>query len=295
MRLLFPSLFITVYIFFSIIRPLKAGTAITTALSFGILGISLKYIFYQATGGNFFNPSLPVPVILAAEALYASLVCLFFLSLLKDTAALLMYLAKRIMPAPFPTVSPQKRAVLLVSIALFCGTFGTWQAVRVPPVHTVAIPLPSLPAELEGFSIVQLSDIHIGPVQKKAWLKEIVQNVNALSPDVVVITGDMVDGLPQKLSSEMQPLSELKSRCGTFAVTGNHEYYYNGPAWIEVFRALGITMLINEHRNLPGGIVLGGLPDSAAHNFRLPGPDIEKTFSGSSESLRILLSHRAPS
>ena len=243
MRLLLPSVIAAVYCFLSLALPLKAHFVLKALMGAAFLAAGLKYVFYQVVGGGFFRPNLPVPVMLTAEALYAALLVLFFLALVKDASSLALRLA-RLMGAPWRLpFTPGFRSALLVAAALACGAWGTWQAVRVPNVRTVEIALQKLPAELDGFTLVQLSDLHIGPVQKAAWLEEVVRKVNALSPDAVAVTGDMIDGLPRTLRDDMKPLAKLRAKYGVFGVTGNHEYYYDAKDWLKELSSLGVTML----------------------------------------------------
>ncbi len=292
MRLLLPSIIMAVYAFLSLVLPLKAGPFAKALLGAALMAAALKYVFYQVVGGGFFRPDLPVPVMLTAEALYGALMVLFVLALAKDIAGLLLRLSHLAGTSWRLPSTAGMRCAVLMCLALASGAWGTWQAVRVPDVHTVDIAVADLPAELEGFSLVQLSDLHIGPVQKKAWLAEVVRKTNALTPDAVVITGDMIDGLPDAVRREMTPLADLRARCGVFGVTGNHEYYYNAKGWITEFERLGITMLNNEHRVLPGGLVLGGVPDVSAGRFGHDGADVDKTFAGAPSGPRVLLSHK---
>lgn len=292
MKLLLPSVLIAVYLFFSLVLPLKARPLTKALLAVLLLSVSQKYFFYLTFGGSFFRPELPVPVLLAAEALYASLVILFFLALLKDCASLLLWLGRRVgadWHLPFP---PAGRGFFLVLLALASGLWGTFQSVRVPDVRTVKVSIPKLPAELEGFSIAQLSDVHIGPLLKKDWLSKVVKKTNDIKADIIVLTGDMLDGLPHDLKDELLPLSQLRARSGVFGVNGNHEYYYDAKGWLPLFRSFGVDMLNNEHRVLPGGLILGGVTDSNAPRFGQPAPDVEAAFNGAPSGPRILLSHQ---
>ena len=249
------------------------------------MAAALKYVFYQVVGGGFFRPDLPAPVMLTAEALYAALLMLFVLALAKDAAGLVLRVCRLFGVSWRLPLTPGWRCGLLMLVSLSCGAWGTWQAVRVPDVRTVNVAIPKLPAELEGFTLAQLSDLHIGPVQKKAWLAEVVRRTNALSPDAVAITGDMIDGLPNALRGELTPLADLRPKYGVFGVTGNHEYYYDARGWIQEFQKLGVVMLNNEHRVLPGGLVLGGVPDSTAERFGGQGPDVEAAFVGAPDGV----------
>jgi hypothetical protein len=103
---------------------------------------------------------------------------------------------------------------------------GYYEARQLAEVKDVTIPLAGLPDALEGFRIVQLSDIHLGPTIKGDYLQGIVERSNELEPDLVAITGDLADGLTSMMQEHVTPLESLRSRHGTFFVTGNHEYYW---------------------------------------------------------------------
>lgn len=292
MRLLLPSVFMAIYIFLSLVVPLKTGLWVKGLMGAALLAVSLKYVFYQVVGGEFFRPELPVPVLLTAEVLFASLLMLFFLALTKDIAGLGLWISRLLGSSLHLPFTPGLRCGFLVALALGLGLWGTWQAVRVPDVRTVDVTIPDLPAELEGFTLAQLSDLHIGQVQKAAWLREVVRRTNALSPDVVVITGDMIDGLPGVLHDEIKPLADLRARYGVFGVTGNHEYYYDARGWLKELADLGVDMLNNEHRVLPGGLVLGGVPDNTSFRFGGERSAADSAFAGAPEGPRILLAHK---
>lgn len=168
-------------------------------------------------------------------------------------------------------------ALLLTMEALYASLVVL--SVRVPVIHTLEIRLPNLPAGLDGFSIVQISDIHIGPLLKKGWLRQVVDKANALKPDLVALTGDMVDGSADRLQAEIAPLGNLCARYGVYGITGNHDYFQAGE-WLPVFEKLRILMLCNDHRILSvngADLVIAGLNDPVATCFGAPGPDIRKT------------------
>src|SRR3954470_4088436 len=102
---------------------------------------------------------------------------------------------------------------------------GYFMARRTAPVKRITLPLAGLPAALHGFTIAQISDIHVGPTIKRPFVEAIVARVNRLGADMVAITGDLVDGSVRDLAWHTEPLGQLTSRHGTYVVTGNHEYY----------------------------------------------------------------------
>jgi hypothetical protein len=168
-----------------------------------------------------------------------------------------------------PTLATDSAGTVL-SGALALTLWGAWQARRRPPVVTVDVPIAGLPAGLQGFTIAQISDIHVGPTIRRPQLQAMVDAVNALQADAVAITGDLVDGSVAQLAEHVAPLAELKARHGAFFVTGNHEYYSGGSDWVAEVERLGVRVLMNEHVTLQhqgSPLVLAGVADYTAHHF----------------------------
>ena len=164
----------------------------------------------------------------------------------------------------------QASAVAVPLAALSVTLVGFFNARRLARVVNVEVPIAGLPASLQGYMIVQISDIHVGATIKHGYLDAIVTKVNALEPDAIAITGDLVDGSVQRLSAHTAPLARLAARDGTFFVTGNHEYYSGAHAWIAELRRLGVVVLLNQHvvREREGeSLVIAGVTDFTAHLF----------------------------
>jgi predicted MPP superfamily phosphohydrolase len=161
-------------------------------------------------------------------------------------------------------------AVAVPLLTAVVTLIGFINARRVAAVIDVDVPIADLPEALHGFTIAQISDIHVGPTIKHGYLDRIVSAVNALDVDIVAITGDLVDGSVRHLAPHTAPLARLKARHGAYFVTGNHEYYSNAHAWIAEVRRLGLTVLMNEHVVLDHGgalVLLAGVTDYSAHHF----------------------------
>ena len=185
---------------------------------------------------------------------WAGLLCmglfstLMVLTLLRDAALSLLWAADFLAPgglelAPWRTLSAQAVPLLGGLSALL----GFLNARRTAAVVRVDVPIAALPLAWQGFTVAQISDVHVGPTIRQRYLRRIVDRVNTLEADVVAITGDLVDGRVNELAAQVAPLADLRSRHGTFFVTGNHEYYSGAPAWIDELRRLGLTVLLNEH------------------------------------------------
>ena len=201
---------------------------------------------------------------LLAMSLFSSL---FVFTLLRDLVLLVIIVA---LPASYVHPLVTATAQLVVGLAVFVTLVGLAGARRRARIVSVEVPLENLPPELNGFSIAQISDVHVGSQIKQRYVEAIVEAVNGLNPDLVAVTGDLVDGSVRDLSRHVAPLGRLSSRYGTYLVTGNHEYYSGEPAWTAEFRRLGLHVLLNEHvvvRHKGAPLVVAGVTDYSAHHF----------------------------
>jgi predicted MPP superfamily phosphohydrolase len=166
-----------------------------------------------------------------------------------------------------------------------------------PKTKNVKIPLRDQYKDLSGLKIVQLSDIHIGPTLKREFAQMLVDRTNALNPDLIVITGDLIDGDVGSIGVEIEPFRNFKAPLGVFYITGNHEYYWGAESWIEKVRSLGITALMNENRVLKFNnteFYLCGVTDLYSAKYDPPNsPDYTKAIANTREDkYKILLAHQ---
>lgn len=221
---------------------------------------------------------------------------LLVLTLLRDALLLAAAGAAAAGAALPPLAGPSAAAVPLLALAAVA--WGGWQARRTARVREVVVPLPGLPAALDGFTIVQLSDLHVGPTVKAPYVQRVVAAANRLDADLIAVTGDLVDGRVADLRDDVAPLAALRARHGRFFVTGNHEYYSGAPAWCDALRGLGFEVLDNRHVVLEHGgarLVLAGVEDYAAAQVQ-PGArsDPAAAIAGApaDAALRVLLAHQ---
>ncbi len=177
------------------------------------------------------------------------------------------------------------------------ATAAVTVAVRRPEVVRRDLALDRFPGAFDGFRMVQISDLHLGVHVGRDWLKDLVERVHALAPDVIVITGDLIDGSVDKLRDEVAPLADLRAPHGVFFVTGNHEYYFDAVAWVAEIERLGVRVLRNENVVLGSGtdrIILAGVDDHQAKGMAPGhGVDVEKALAGRDPALAtILLAHQ---
>ncbi len=241
-----------------------------------------------------------------ADALaWAGLLCmglfssLFVLTLLRDAVLLLATLVVALSAAPLPLDSLAVASAWAVAVAAWVITlWGLFNARRTAAVVAIDVPIVGLPAALHGFTIAQISDIHVGPTIKGPYLSAIVEAVNRLGADMVAVTGDLVDGSVADLAQHVAPLKDLSSRHGTFFVTGNHEYYSGAHAWIAELRRLGVRVLMNEHVVLnhgEGALLVAGVADHGAHHFDpAHRSDPQASLAGAPPEawVRVLLAHQ---
>ncbi len=165
-------------------------------------------------------------------------------------------------------------------------------------VKRVEVELEKLPAELDGTTIVQLTDVHVGPNIGRRFIESVVKTVNDLEPDVVAITGDLVDGSVDSLKNAVAPLAELRARFGSFFVTGNHEYYSGAVQWCEHLPTLGLKVLRNERVQIGddgAAFDLAGVDDLQGRGFgNGHGADVARALEGRDLSRAVVLLAHQP-
>ena len=177
---------------------------------------------------------------------------------------------------------------------------GLWQVLVGPAVREVSISFPSLPKDLTGLRIAQISDLHIGPLIRESYIRRVVNTVLSSKPDLIAITGDLADGTVEKLRRPVEILRELKAPLGVYFVTGNHDYYWGAEPWLKRVAELGFIPLVNENRLLrkgDGSILIGGVTDLQSSQF-VPAHRSDPRRAAAADGpvdLKILLAHRPES
>ncbi len=175
---------------------------------------------------------------------------------------------------------------------------GFVNARRRAGVRAVDVAIAGLPPALHGFTIAQISDLHVGTTIRRGHVEAVVDAVNALQADMIAITGDLVDGTVRQLAAHTEPLARLAARHGTFFVTGNHEYYSGAAAWIVELERLGVRVLVNEHvvlRHAGEHVVVAGVTDYGAHHFdpaHRSDPAAAMAGAPHDAAVRLLLAHQ---
>jgi uncharacterized protein len=297
MRRLIPLLILGllhVYIGARLLPDLAAGSGIRIGGAL-LLGVSFALMLAGLMARSIQPRSVADKVAvtgLLAVSLFSSLLVF---TVLRDIVLLVALIS---LPAPIVGVLQHATALLTVGLAATVTLLGFAGARRRARIVSIDVPLANLPAALHGFSIAQISDVHVGSQIKRKYVDAIVDAVNGLNADLIAVTGDLVDGSVQDLARHVAPLGRLNARHGAFVVTGNHEYYSGERAWTAEFRRLGLQVLLNEHvvvRHQGAPLVVAGVTDYSAHHFNpAQRSDPVAALSGApaDAAAKILLAHQ---
>lgn len=211
----------------------------------------------------------------------ASYLCMAWISFL-----LVFSLARDVLlAARFDVGVPLVLAGSLAAVAV-----GALAALRGPHVKHVDIEVEGLHPDLEGYRIAQITDLHIGHTIGRRYVERVVRLAERLAPDLVALTGDMVDGPVARLAADVAPLERIAAGGRAYFVLGNHDCYSGADAWIAKFREMGMRVLLNEPALVEKGgarLLIGGVVDPT---FAAPRPDLAAQ-GGEAAHFRLLLAH----
>ena len=240
------------------------------------LAFASKFVIFHVLGGDAFAPELPEKLIWLLGFAYSGFMVLLPLSLL---ACALRWRGWKLAP--------------VVAAAWTISAVGTYNGIRPPEVREVTLAFDGLPDGLDGYRIVQVSDLHVSSAARRWRTERVVATVNALNADLICLTGDYVDGSCAAQADNVEPIRQLRARDGVFAVTGNHEYYHGRSEWKQQYEAWGLRFLDNECVFPRPGLALGGVSDLAAVRCDEKLPDADAAFrSATNGEFRVLMEHR---
>lgn len=284
------------YVGWRLVPPLATGPVSATAGIVILIGACIlvpRAVRSQARPGDW----------LATTAIWAAMIAmgffssLFVLTLLRDG----FLLGMRIFDSAGVTAALTKDTAAWVLAGTLASSLIGLLLARRPRLVGVDIPIANLPEVLHGFAIAQITDLHVGPTIRRGFVSQVVARVNALQADVIVVTGDLVDGSVAQLTAHTAPLAGLKAPRGVYFVTGNHEYYSGEADWTREIRRLGLQVLKNEHVVLRHGhatVVIAGVTDWSAHHFdplQRSDPDAALRGAPPDADVKILLAHQPSS
>ena len=258
---------------FTFVLPSIKGRIRKTVWTLFLFGCASRGIVYKAWGGNAQAPELPELLLWIWDWACSGLILLFLFSAVWRVR--------------------HWRAVVLPILAWGLAAIGFMNGITPPDVKEIELDYPDLPAELDGYRIAQLSDLHCSSSMRGWRTRAIVKRVNAAAPNLICLTGDYVDGMHSRRVGDMEPLKELKASDGVWCVSGNHEYYLDYDAWRAWFEENGFRFLVNECVFPRRSLALGGVNDPAAVRRGGLLPDVRRAFATATNGeFRVLMEHR---
>jgi len=204
--------------------------------------------------------------------------------------------------APETSLSRRSFLTSTAPLAITAGSVvstgsGLVSAMNPPRVKLTQVPASAKNPALKGLKIAQISDLHIGQTINREYAQAVVDATLAAQPDLIVLTGDMIDGYAEVLREWTAPLRQLTARHGVFYIPGNHEYYWGLDSWLEEFRSMGFEVLDNRHRliELEGArLLVSGITDHQALRMPVgPSPDARAaTLNAPEHDFHLFLSHQ---
>ena len=186
----------------------------------------------------------------------------------------------------------------LAAVATVAAAVGVHQAMRIPPLKETEIGIPGLPRQFDGYTILQLTDLHISRLFPASWARAVVERSNKLGVDLIVITGDLIDGTLDARRADIEPLRDLKATDGVYVISGNHEYIFGYSTWMAHFAELGLLSLENRHIVLDrdgSKLVLAGITDRASRRTGHLVRDLVAVLEGAPKGAPVILLDHQPS
>ena len=264
----------------------------TGTIALLLIFVSQYHYWSRLSSGSVFAPEFPRLVVILFNWAFGAIALLAVIQLLLDLGTL-MTMVVRLSTVPVPDVI----RYAIAGLAALVAWFGVASAIRVPPLKDIEVAVRNLPAEFEGYRLLQLTDLHISRLFPASWAREVVDRANASAVDLIVVTGDFIDGSLAMRTADVEPLRNLRAPDGVYAIPGNHEYFFDYAAWMRHLAGMGIHMLENAHVTLKRGngrIVLAGVTDASARSHGHPGPDLGSALAGAPSNAPVLLLDHQP-
>jgi predicted MPP superfamily phosphohydrolase len=239
-----------------------------------------------------FAPEFPRTIVIVFNWGFGAILLLAVLQILLDLGTLLAALVRR-----RATAVPDSVRYGLAGLAAVLATVGVAGALRVPPVKDLEIAVRGLPPQFDGYRLLHLTDLHISRLFPARWAQQMVDRANAAGADLIVVTGDFIDGTVAMRQTDVEPLRDLRAPDGIYAVPGNHEYYFDYASWMRHLSGLGVRMLPNAHTIVTRGsarLVIAGVTDLSAPQHGEAAPDLNAALAGAPAGAPVLLLDHQP-
>ncbi|WP_154072884.1 metallophosphoesterase [Bradyrhizobium erythrophlei] len=268
-------------------------------LSIKILVAALALVALQfhrwskLSSGSVFSPEFPRPVVVLFNWAFGAIVLLALLQLTLDVGLLVGLLIHGGIVS-----APDGVRYGLAAVATVAAAVGVHQAMRIPPLKDIEVGIHGLPRQFDGYTILQLTDLHISRLFPASWARAVVERSNKLGVDLIAITGDLIDGTLDARRADIEPLRDLKATDGVYVISGNHEYIFGYSTWMAHFAELGLLSLENRYIVLDRGgskLVLAGITDRASRHTGHLVRDLAAVLEGAPKGAPVILLDHQPS
>jgi predicted MPP superfamily phosphohydrolase len=258
-----------------------------------ILFAASQYHYWsELSSGSVFSPEFPRPVIILFNWAFGAIILLAPMQLLLDVGTLIAMLING------GGVSvPDGIRYGLGTVAAILAAVGVHQAMRVPPLKDIEIGIGGLAPQFDGYTLLQLTDLHISRLFTAKWARAVVEQANGLGANLIVVTGDLIDGSLASRRADVEPLRDLRAADGVYVIPGNHEYFFSYRAWMPHYTEMGMRVLENDHVVLDrdgGKLVLAGVTDLSALHTGHPARDLAAALKGAPKGVPIILLDHQP-
>lgn len=280
------------YVITRFVWPMPWAPSAKIAVALLMLLASQYHLFSRISSGSVFSPEFPRYLVMLFNWAFGAVLLVAVLQIVVDLGTLLMALTRQNL-----VTVPAGLRYGIGTIAMVMAAIGVQQAVRVPPVKDVAIAVKGLPLQFEGYKVLQLTDLHISRLYDEPWTQAVVKASNALGVDLIVVTGDLIDGSISDRTVDIDALRDLRAPDGVYVIPGNHEYFFDNEAWIQHFASLGMTPLSNSHAVIErqgAQVVLAGVTDVTAPETGFPPPDLPHALAGAPKDAPVILLDHQP-
>jgi len=274
------------------IWPMPWTLAARIAVAVLFLLASQYHLYSRFSSGSVFSPEFPRVIVMLFNWGFGAILLIAVLQIIVDLGTLLAMLVRR----QWLTI-PAGLRYGLGTAAVVLSAIGVSQAVRVPPVKDIEVAIKNLPPPFEGYEILQLTDLHISRLFDEPWTRAVVKDSNALGVDLIVVTGDLIDGSISNRTLDIEALRDLHAPDGVYVIPGNHEYFFDNEAWMQHFVSLGMKPLANSHTLIErdgARFVLAGVTDVTAPKTGFPAPDLKQALKGAPKEAPIILLDHQP-
>jgi len=274
------------------IWPMPWTLAARIAVAVLFLLASQYPLYSRFSSGSVFSPEFPRVIVMLFNWGFGAILLIAVLQIIVDLGTLLAMLVRR----QWLTI-PAGLRYGLGTAAVVLSAIGVSQAVRVPPVKDIEVAIKNLPPQFEGYEILQLTDLHISRLFDEPWTRAVVKDSNALGVDLIVVTGDLIDGSISNRTLDIEALRDLHAPDGVYVIPGNHEYFFDNEAWMQHFVSLGMKPLANSHTLIErdgARFVLAGVTDVTAPKTGFPAPDLKQALKGAPKEAPIILLDHQP-